>query len=69
LASCLGVYFLDKFEAAIDYRLTARILDLLWVTVKLAINIYIIKEGISFFKIINDKNDEYICLKVYNLFL
>ncbi|GET01797.1 hypothetical protein GLOIN_2v1482460 [Rhizophagus clarus] len=33
LASCLGVRFLDKFEAAVDYRSTARVLDLLWVAI------------------------------------
>ncbi|GES98757.1 hypothetical protein GLOIN_2v1482460 [Rhizophagus clarus] len=31
LARRLGVRFLDKFEAAVDYRTTSRVLDLLWV--------------------------------------
>jgi len=69
LTSRLGVCFLDKIEAVIDYHSITRVLDLLWVAVGLAINIYIIKEGISFSKIINGKNDKYIYLKVYNLFL
>ncbi|PKY46612.1 hypothetical protein RhiirA4_461515 [Rhizophagus irregularis] len=33
LASRLGVRFLDKFESAIDYRSTARVLDLIWVAI------------------------------------
>lgn len=41
-ASHLGVRFLDKFESAVDYRSTARVLDLIWVAVGIAINIYII---------------------------
>src|SRR5205814_9799856 len=36
LASHLGVRFLDKFEAVVDYRSTARVLDLLWVAVATA---------------------------------
>jgi len=47
LASHLGVRFLDKFESVIDYRSTARVLDLLWVTVGISINIYIKKIYIS----------------------
>jgi hypothetical protein len=41
LASHLGVRFLDKFESVVDYRSTARVLDLIWVAVGIAINIYI----------------------------
>ena len=62
LASCLGVHFLDKFEAAVDYHSTARVLDLLWVSVGVAINIHITKKGISFFEIMECEN--HICLKV-----
>ncbi|RHZ66091.1 hypothetical protein Glove_309g4 [Diversispora epigaea] len=34
LASRLGVRFLDKFEMAVDYRSTARVLDLIWAAVE-----------------------------------
>ncbi|UZN98898.1 uncharacterized protein OCT59_000183 [Rhizophagus irregularis] len=36
----LGVRFLDKFEAAVDYRTTSRVLDLLWLAVGVAVNIF-----------------------------
>ncbi|GES79528.1 hypothetical protein GLOIN_2v1480545 [Rhizophagus clarus] len=42
LASRLGVRFLDKFESVVDYRSTARVLDLLWVAVGISISIYCI---------------------------
>jgi hypothetical protein len=62
LASYLGVRFLDKFESAVDYHSTARVLDILWVAVGVAISIYITKKGISFSEIMNIEN--HICLKV-----
>jgi len=65
LASRLGVRFLDKFETAVDYRSTARVLDLLWVAVGIAINIYIKKKGIPFSTIMDNENGTHICLKVY----
>jgi len=40
LARRLGVHFLDKFEAAVDYRTTSRVLDFLWVAVGVSINIF-----------------------------
>jgi hypothetical protein len=66
LASCLGVHFLDKFETVVDYRLTARVLDLLWAAVGLAINIYIKKNGMLFSEIMDSENNAHICLKVIN---
>ncbi|RIA90783.1 hypothetical protein C1645_822932 [Glomus cerebriforme] len=68
LASRLGVRFLDKFELAVDYRSTTRILDLLWVAVEIAINIYINSKKIPFSEIIDGKNDTNICLKVWYLY-
>ena len=62
LASYLGVRFLDKFETAVDYRSTARVLDILWVAVGTAISIYITKKGILFSEIMDCEN--HICLKV-----
>ncbi|POG66336.1 hypothetical protein GLOIN_2v1802638 [Rhizophagus irregularis DAOM 181602=DAOM 197198] len=40
----LGVKFLDKFAAVIDYRSTRRVLELIWVAVGAAINIYLQKK-------------------------
>ncbi|GBB90788.1 hypothetical protein RclHR1_17880003 [Rhizophagus clarus] len=56
LASRLGVHFLDKFESAVDYRSTARVLDLIWVAVGIAINIYITKKEILFSEIMDSEN-------------
>ncbi|RHZ70951.1 hypothetical protein Glove_264g47 [Diversispora epigaea] len=47
LTSHLGVRFLDKFESVVDYRSTARVLDLLWAAVGIAINIYTTEKKIS----------------------
>ncbi|GES84646.1 hypothetical protein GLOIN_2v1482460 [Rhizophagus clarus] len=66
LASRLGVCFLDKFEAAVDYRSTARVLDLLWVAVGIAINIYIKKIGISLSDIMDDENDAHMEMRIGN---
>jgi hypothetical protein len=68
LASRLGVRFLDKFEIAVDYRSTARILDLLWVAAGTAVNIFIASKKMSISEIIDDKNDTNICLKVWYLY-
>ncbi|UZN99720.1 uncharacterized protein OCT59_000987 [Rhizophagus irregularis] len=68
LASRLGVRFLDKFEIAVDYRSTARILGLLWIAVGIAINIYITSKNIPFSEIMDGKNDTHICLKVWYLY-
>ncbi|CAB4433302.1 unnamed protein product [Rhizophagus irregularis] len=68
LASRLGVRFLDKLEIVVDYRSTARVLDLLWVAVGIAINIYINSKKIKFSKILDGRNDTHICLKVWYLY-
>jgi len=67
-ASHLGVRFLDKFESAVDYRSTARVLDLIWVAVGIAINIYITKKGILFSEIMNTEGNNHIFLKVNNIY-
>ena len=68
LASRLGVRFLDKFEIAVDYHSTARILDLLWVAVGAAINIYVTSKKITFSEIMDGKNNTHICLKIWYLY-
>ncbi|GES77224.1 hypothetical protein GLOIN_2v1482460 [Rhizophagus clarus] len=68
LASHLGVRFLDKFESAIDYRSTARVLDLIWAAVGIAINIYITKKKLLFSEIMNDEENDHICLKIWYLY-
>ena len=66
LASRLGVRFLDKFEMAVDYRSTARVLDLIWVAVGTAISIYITSKGMRHSEIMSGSNNTGVCLKVYN---
>ena len=61
LASRLGIRFLDKFEMAVDYRSTARVLDLIWVAVGTAISIYITSKGMGHSEIMDGNN---VCLKV-----
>ena len=60
LTSYLGVRFLDKFETAVDYHLTVRVLDMLWVIIGIAINIYIIKKEILFSEIMDIENHIYL---------
>jgi hypothetical protein len=40
LATAIGVRFLDKLQAVVDYRSTRRVLELIWVAVGIAIQIY-----------------------------
>jgi hypothetical protein len=68
LAKKLGVRFLDKFEAAVDYRTTSRVLDLLWLAVGVAVNIFAKKKNILLSEIIDGNNDTNILLKVWYLY-
>ena len=68
LARWLGIQFLDKFEAAIDYQTTSRVLDLLWLAVGVAVNIFIKKKNILLSEIIDENNDTNILLKVWYLY-
>ncbi|RHZ89182.1 hypothetical protein Glove_18g70 [Diversispora epigaea] len=68
LTSRLGVRFLDKFEAGVDYRSTSQVLDLIWVAVGVAINIYIAEKGMSFNEITEEENNTHICLKIWYMY-
>ncbi|RGB36565.1 hypothetical protein C1646_757956 [Rhizophagus diaphanus] len=68
LASRLDIRFFDKFELVVDYRSMARVLDLLWVAVGTAINVYITSKKMFFSEIMDGKNDTNICLKVWYLY-
>ncbi|PKY61769.1 hypothetical protein RhiirA4_523616 [Rhizophagus irregularis] len=52
----------------LDYRSTARVLDLIWVAVGVAINIYVNKKEILFSEIMNDEKNKHICLKIWYLY-
>ncbi|RHZ76523.1 hypothetical protein Glove_196g120 [Diversispora epigaea] len=57
-----------KFEAAVDYRATSQVLDLIWVAVGVAINIYIVEKGILFNEIMEEKNNTHICLQIWYMY-
>ncbi|RIA94234.1 hypothetical protein C1645_818318 [Glomus cerebriforme] len=50
----LGICFLNKFEFAVNYHSIIKILDLLWVAVRTAINIYINSKKIPFSEIMDN---------------
>ncbi|RGB30745.1 hypothetical protein C1646_764947 [Rhizophagus diaphanus] len=71
LATALGVKFLDKFDkfaAVIDYRSTRRVLELIWVAVGAAINIYLQKSKIKIEEILSCPANEKICLRIWYLY-
>ncbi|GBC23677.1 uncharacterized protein OCT59_011254 [Rhizophagus irregularis] len=68
LARRLGVQFLDKFEAAVDYRTTSRVLDFLWVAVGVSINIFTKRKNINLSEIMNENTDTNIFLKIWYLY-
>ncbi|RHZ55596.1 hypothetical protein Glove_413g5 [Diversispora epigaea] len=57
LAITLDVRFLDKLESVVDYRLTVRVLELIWVVVGIAIHIYLKKTNKKIEDIVNDDRD------------
>ncbi|RHZ67000.1 hypothetical protein Glove_303g24 [Diversispora epigaea] len=63
LASELGVNFLDKLEQVVDYRSTCQVLDLIWLAVGCAVQIFVEKNDIT--NVFNSKND---ILKVWFYF-
>jgi hypothetical protein len=63
-AATIGVRFLDKLQAVVDYRSTRRVLELIWVAVGIAIHIYAKKKNINIENIPTEP-DENICVKVW----
>jgi len=53
LATALGVKFLDKLAAVVDYRSTRRVLELIWIAVGVAIHIYMRKKDIKIEEILS----------------
>jgi hypothetical protein len=45
MAGILGVRFLDKLEKGVDFRATSKVLELIWISVGIAINLYIKKKN------------------------
>ncbi|RHZ69143.1 hypothetical protein Glove_290g67 [Diversispora epigaea] len=65
LAATLGARFLDKFEHVVDYRVTCRVLELIWVAVGIALCKNVKKEGKTMNDILNGNNR---LIKVWYLF-
>ncbi|PKY33084.1 hypothetical protein RhiirB3_451730 [Rhizophagus irregularis] len=63
-AAAIGVCFLDKLQAVVDYRSTRRVLELIWIAVGIAIHIYAKKKNINVENISNEPNEN-ICVKVW----
>ena len=68
LAKRLGIRFLDKIEAAVDYRTTSRVLNLLWIAVGIRINIYAKKKNFHLSEIMDGNTNTNIFLKIWYLF-
>lgn len=65
IAEILGVRFLDKLEKGVDFRATSRVLELIWISVGIAINIYVKKKKQTLDNILNEEN---IYVKVWYLY-
>ncbi|GBC48131.2 hypothetical protein GLOIN_2v1764231 [Rhizophagus irregularis DAOM 181602=DAOM 197198] len=65
MAGILGVRFLDKLEKGIDFRATSRVLELIWISVGIAIHIYVKKKKQTLDNILKKENN---CVKVWYLY-
>lgn len=65
LATVIGIHFLDKLQTVVDYRSTRRVLELIWVTVEIAIQIYTKKKNINIEDITTGLINENICIRVW----
>ncbi|PKC56013.1 hypothetical protein RhiirA1_402454 [Rhizophagus irregularis] len=68
LTTALGVKFLDKLAAVVDYRSTRRVLELIWTAVGIAIHIYIQKKNIKIEEVLSGLENERICLRIWYLY-
>jgi hypothetical protein len=66
LARSLGVKYLANFQKVVDYRATSRLLELLWVAVGMALNIFAIKHQVSINKLLENPPNKFI--KVWILY-
>ena len=64
LAVALGVKFLDKFAAVVDYRSTRRVLESIWIAIGIAIHIYAEKRNIKIDEISSGPMNEKVCIKI-----
>uniref|UniRef100_U9T453 Uncharacterized protein n=1 Tax=Rhizophagus irregularis (strain DAOM 181602 / DAOM 197198 / MUCL 43194) TaxID=747089 RepID=U9T453_RHIID len=64
IAGILGVQFLDKLEKGVDFRATSKVLELIWISVGIAIHIYVKKKKQTLDNILEENN----CVKVWYLY-
>ena len=64
MARILDVQFLDKLEKGIDFRATSRVLKLIWVSVFIAIHLYIKKKKQTLDNILKENK----IVKVWHLY-
>ncbi|PKY62807.1 hypothetical protein RhiirA4_529111, partial [Rhizophagus irregularis] len=57
MAGILGVRFLDKLEKGVDFRATSKVLELIWISVGIAIHIYIKKKKQMLDSILSEENN------------
>ncbi|UZO19766.1 uncharacterized protein OCT59_011037 [Rhizophagus irregularis] len=68
LAAAVGVKYIDKLEKVVDYRATVRIIELIWVSVGIALRIHLKSKNMHKYDIMDDKYEEYQILKIWYLF-
>ncbi|PKK64006.1 hypothetical protein RhiirC2_757403 [Rhizophagus irregularis] len=56
MAGILGVQFLDKLEKCVDFRATSKVLELIWVSVGIAINLYVKRKKETLNNILKENN-------------
>src|SRR6185369_9675693 len=65
LAAQLGVCYFDRLEKVIDYSATCRVLELMWIAVRTAINLYLKTKNETLNDILTSDNK---VLRVWHLF-
>ncbi|CAG8666759.1 1339_t:CDS:2 [Cetraspora pellucida] len=57
LVATLGIQYLDKFEHAIDYQTTCRVLEIIWIAVEIVLYQYVKDKGNSMHDILKGNNN------------
>ncbi|RHZ71229.1 hypothetical protein Glove_261g9 [Diversispora epigaea] len=65
LAAAIGVKFLDKLEKVVDYRATVRIIELICVSVGIALQIHLKSKNLNKNNIWDEKYEEFQILKIW----
>ncbi|RHZ71230.1 hypothetical protein Glove_261g3 [Diversispora epigaea] len=68
LAAAIGVKFLDKLEKVVDYRATVRIIELIWASVGITLQIHLKSKNLNKNNIWDEKYEEFKILKIWYSF-